>query len=416
MTISNLYPTSRPSLSLNFARVKALDPRITFTRASAATYYDADGVLRFGGNNQARFDHDPVTGESLGLLIEEQRTNEVSNPAFEGAAVGVIDSGGSVPTTITFGGGGLTREITAIGIEDGIPYVDIRRFGVATSSNFRDAFMPNIAITQDVTYTSSFYATLVAGSPSDIIQHRMVFPDEIGPSFSLSSGPLKLNRFVRSRTAASTTTGRMEIRYSLTIGDSYDFTVRYGAPQFEVGSFPTSPIFPPVGTVAQSTRLADNALISGTNFSSWYNQDQGTVFVDASAQWIYPVNAELVWLSANSSSDNRIRLWLRTTTSITSNRLSLYTTRAGVNGPAILNFGIPDQGTRNAIAFAYTQDQLFGSKNGLTVLASPQGALPKTLNRLHIGSRTGAAIGGHIRKISYYPTRIADSQLQALTR
>jgi hypothetical protein len=36
-------------------------------------------VLQTAVNNQARFDHDPVSGESLGLLIEEQRTNLVIN-------------------------------------------------------------------------------------------------------------------------------------------------------------------------------------------------------------------------------------------------------------------------------------------------------------------------------------------------
>jgi hypothetical protein len=39
MTIKALYPEILPALSLDFARVKALDPRITFARASSATYY-----------------------------------------------------------------------------------------------------------------------------------------------------------------------------------------------------------------------------------------------------------------------------------------------------------------------------------------------------------------------------------------
>ena len=33
-------PSIRPSLLLDFANSKALDPRITFTRASTATYWD----------------------------------------------------------------------------------------------------------------------------------------------------------------------------------------------------------------------------------------------------------------------------------------------------------------------------------------------------------------------------------------
>jgi hypothetical protein len=48
---------------------------LNFERASVATYYDADGVLQTAAIDEPRLDHDPVTLEPLGLLIEEQRTN-----------------------------------------------------------------------------------------------------------------------------------------------------------------------------------------------------------------------------------------------------------------------------------------------------------------------------------------------------
>ena len=69
------YPTIRPSLDLNFAQTKRLDPRITFSRASTGTYYDANGVLQSAPAGVARFDHNPVSGESLGLLLEDAGTN-----------------------------------------------------------------------------------------------------------------------------------------------------------------------------------------------------------------------------------------------------------------------------------------------------------------------------------------------------
>jgi hypothetical protein len=82
MTIKNLYPTSRPTLDLNFAATKRLDPRITFTRASTATFVGADGLIQSAATNAARFDHNPATGESLGLLVEEARTNIETNSEF----------------------------------------------------------------------------------------------------------------------------------------------------------------------------------------------------------------------------------------------------------------------------------------------------------------------------------------------
>ncbi len=75
MSVKSLYPTIRPSLNLDFAKSKRLDPRITFTRGSTATYVDSDGLIKTAASNVARFDHNPVTEESLGLLVEESRTN-----------------------------------------------------------------------------------------------------------------------------------------------------------------------------------------------------------------------------------------------------------------------------------------------------------------------------------------------------
>ena len=69
------YPNFRPTLDLNFAAVKKLDSRITYQRTGPASYVDKFGLVRLVGSNEPRFDHDPVTRESKGLLIEESRTN-----------------------------------------------------------------------------------------------------------------------------------------------------------------------------------------------------------------------------------------------------------------------------------------------------------------------------------------------------
>jgi hypothetical protein len=71
----NRQPTVRPTLSLDFANSKQLDPRITFYRESRASYYDDNSILRYADENEPRFDHNPTTGESKGLLIEEARSN-----------------------------------------------------------------------------------------------------------------------------------------------------------------------------------------------------------------------------------------------------------------------------------------------------------------------------------------------------
>ena len=69
------YPDIRPTLSLNFATDKKLDSRIRYQRPGSASYIDAKGFVRLVGDNVPRFDHDKDTGECKGLLIEETRTN-----------------------------------------------------------------------------------------------------------------------------------------------------------------------------------------------------------------------------------------------------------------------------------------------------------------------------------------------------
>ena len=76
LTTANTYPTTRPSLNLDFANSATLDPRITFTRGTNATYTGSDGLVKnTAGIHSPRFDWDPVTRECKGLLIEETRTN-----------------------------------------------------------------------------------------------------------------------------------------------------------------------------------------------------------------------------------------------------------------------------------------------------------------------------------------------------
>lgn len=67
--------TSKPSLNLIFNKTEYLDSRITFTRSGPATRTNSRGLIESVAADKARFDYDPITGVSKGLLIEEARTN-----------------------------------------------------------------------------------------------------------------------------------------------------------------------------------------------------------------------------------------------------------------------------------------------------------------------------------------------------
>jgi len=67
----------RPTLSLDFMQPGAMNSRVTFTRASSATYTDASSVIQTAATNAPRWDY--ANGVLRGLLIEDQRTNSLSN-------------------------------------------------------------------------------------------------------------------------------------------------------------------------------------------------------------------------------------------------------------------------------------------------------------------------------------------------
>ena len=72
------------TLDLNFMQPGTLDPRITFTRASPASYQDASGVIQTAAVDQPRWDY--AGGSLRGLLLEDQGTNLLSQSGNLAAA------------------------------------------------------------------------------------------------------------------------------------------------------------------------------------------------------------------------------------------------------------------------------------------------------------------------------------------
>lgn len=78
---SNSWPTPitvpPPVFTIDFTNSGEIDPRVIFVRNSSASYFNSQGLLVFANPAELRIDHDPSTGENLGALIEESRTNLV---------------------------------------------------------------------------------------------------------------------------------------------------------------------------------------------------------------------------------------------------------------------------------------------------------------------------------------------------
>jgi hypothetical protein len=98
------------TLDLNFMSAP-LDPRITFTRASTATYIDSTGTIQTAAVNQPRWDY--AGGSLRGLLIEEARTNLLLNSATLGTQSVTVTA--QAYTLSFYGTGTVTKSGAATG-------------------------------------------------------------------------------------------------------------------------------------------------------------------------------------------------------------------------------------------------------------------------------------------------------------
>jgi hypothetical protein len=421
MAISQNFPSIAPSLSLNFASSRTLDPRITFTRTSSATCVGPNGLLRVVPANAPRFDHNPVTGESLGLLVEEARTNSIRNNTMVGAVAGTP---GTDPANWTAAapGNGITKELVGTGIENGIAYIDYRYYGTPTATgtiDIRPESIIQVAAASGQTWTSSFYVKLTGGSLANTaVQNWMAGRASSGAfvpnQWSVVGGtpttaPLIAQRPTATFTFTDATVAFASnfVRLYYTNGLAIDITLRIGMPQLEQGAFATS-VIPTSGTTV--TRSADVASITGSNFSSWYRQDEGTLFAEGSSSEAVPSGTfpQLVSISDGTTS-NEIRNGYA---SATSGGLTVT-----VAGATQANLSVSTTAIRRKITSTYKLDDFAVTINGSAVGTDTSGTIP-TVDQIRFGARPtgGNPFNGHIRQLAYWPQRLPNSILQTLTK
>jgi hypothetical protein len=418
--LRNPYGPSAASLNLDFTASNTLDPRITFTRATTATFFNSSGVLSTAASGAARFDYNPTTLAPQGLLIEEQRTNSIRNNTMVGAVAGTP---GTNPTNwdITVSPSGITTEIVGTGVEDGITYIDVRYFGTGSGSaspQIRPETTTGIVAAAGQTWTASYYLRIVGGSTTGLSAFSQIWQERDAAGVSLNtvvvtiSAPttaaLKTQRSILTRTLTDAGTARLtnRIQFTCANGVAVDITLRIGLPQLELGAFATSVI--PTTTTAL-TRNADAASMTGTDFSSWYNQTEGTFVVN---------------FAIPNATDSRSQL---TAGDGTANERIIITNSSSLAGTA---FRVVDGGSdqcdisrsqsfaNNAtvkVAGAYKVNDFAISQNGGSVGTDTSGTLP-TVTTLFIGTNGVAQYSNsYISRIAYYPVRLANTTLQALT-
>ena len=327
-----------------------------------------------------RFDHDPVTGESLGLLIEEARTN-------------LLTYSGSIRTG---NDGFFTNATTVTTNADTAP--DGTTTATRLSSDVGFAYV-TASLTSGVDYVFSFYAKTSTDTSWTVNTQGSPFIDK-----TVTVVPGEWTRVDLAFTA--TATGSQQLRFIKGGGLTGDILI-WGA-QVEAGSFPTSYI-PTSGSTV--TRAADVAEISGTNFSSWYNQSEGTVFAESRINRVCDTATTSIVFVDDGTESNFLGLFYRpngaTGASIKANNIATLGSSP---------YGVVSANTTIQQAIAYKAGDSVGAGGGNLTAVSLAASTPN-VNRLLIGDfvGTGARLDGHIKRLAYFNTRLPDTNLQNIT-
>jgi hypothetical protein len=386
----------------------------TATTTQAITNYIP--VLLTAASGVARFDHNPTTDESLGLLIEEQRTNLLLRSEDFGTTWAPVNVSVTV-NTIVAPSGQLTGDKL---VED-------------TANGSHTVFLSSAGVAPTAVSTTSVYAK--AGERTNFlvrVSDNASTSNYIYANFNLSTGAINTSGNAGNATGASAsitavgngwyrcvlsgipntsgTTTRSQFYLASNTGgssgytgDGYSGLFIWGA-QLEDGAFATSYI---ATTSATVTRNADAASMTGTNFSSWFNNGEGTVYAD------YDVigssgNNQRIYSITDSAGDGYYGVRLGSTIynqayQFGAAQASLTATNTSLN-TSIKNI------------FSVKTNDFAACTNAASPLTDTTGlvAAPTTM---YIGTRSylDNQLGGHIRKLAYYPVRCTNAQLQALT-
>ena len=381
----------------------------TATTTTAITNYIP--VLKTAGPNQARFDVDPITLESKGLLLEEQRTNIVTD-------------------SDVFTSGWTNQNMTVTGetavAPDGTLTADK---AILTAVNNYHSLYRAITYVTGNTYTYSLYVK--AGELTQLVLSIDTGFNSSGANavFNLATGVVTSssaittaritavgNGWYRCAISAPCTGSGATLTYivptnsggAAELGNAWNGLYIWGI-QIEIGSFATSYI----PTAASSvTRNFDYPVISGSNFSSWFNNTAGTVYVEAKAALnAASGGAPFVYL-VDSAQGSQNDLYIDND----SGNARLY---AWDKGSAVvsMNLSTVTAGTSYKIAGAYKLNDYAASKNGDAVVTDTSATVPANLSQMIIGRDifNALSLNSTIKKIAYYPIRLTNAELIGMT-
>jgi hypothetical protein len=371
-----------------------------------------------------------VTLLPRGLLIEEQRANlatyseQFDNAAWTEQNVGTISSG-----TFTAPDGTATAErmvatagagahtvytTTAVTAATGVNhawtvYVKKDAYGfVYLCQNVSDN--NNITAVFDLNGTGSTATQTNVGATSGTIASTSI--QNVGNGWfrlSLVGAITGATRFCAVGFAAAATGNTVSIAGNVTFTAAGTEAVLIWGAQLEAGAFATSYIPTIASTV---TRSADVATITGSLFSQWYRQEEGSFFAEATPIGLSSFSQIWIFAAGTGSSSANI---------LGANHQNPATTIRGIgtDGTGVTQFSLTQAASAaatNKTAVAAKANDFAVCINGATPSTDASGTMPAP-NRLSLGIDQSLASVGclWLRSIRYVPVRAADFQLQQVT-
>ena len=170
----------------------------------------------------------------------------------------------------------------------------------------------------------------------------------------------------------------------------------YGS-QFEAGNVATSYI-PTDNDASGVTRAADDLVISGSAFSDFYNQSEGTFYVE-SVPNENTSGSFLFDLSFGDASTDRLNIFNG------SGNQKVFLRTAGTTWSDNIIGSRPAGGVFSRVAISYKTNDVRASLDGVNMTTDPSATISSTLNKMTIGNRyqNPNYLNGRIRRLIFWP-------------
>ena len=404
---------------MSISRDYAVTDLLTVVRAGSAWSFNAAGVLTEAAANTLRQDYDPATLTYRGVLVEVAATNEATNPRYGGAILG---SPGTLPTGASWTSipAGIACSVVGVGVEDGIPYLDVRIAGVRTAGSswvlwFNGTTTIPAAIGE--VWVNAAYVRLMAGSLKNLsvsiyLHERTAVGDAVassGTAIAPSADALRMQRVSHARTLTGATTAYIapNLAFVAVLNQPVDATLRIGAHAAFRNPIVFSPSLPPVGAPGASTRAADDLTMSP--IGSWFSADQGTIVIDFMPGQSAPPDERGIIAVDDGTASNMFDVRM-VGGGLT---VRLEAASGGVTQVAGLDAGAATLLARNTLRLSYGPAGYLVSLNGAAPVSAGLGTAPAGLSRVRLGNRAGAspfALNGWLGpRVQHYPVQYTDT-------